>query len=128
MGIVVLRSTTPCVAVNSRSNSTLLTVISMVPAATAASTGITYVPRYCYLRCYFYYYLITNKKPKNPAEKEGAGEKWKTGTTRLLSPGSRHTLDVRNRSRTLRRRQCNLAILPISALPCTTSTSHSQPP
>jgi hypothetical protein len=28
------------VAVNSRSNSTLLTVISMVPTATAASTGI----------------------------------------------------------------------------------------
>ena len=38
--MVVLRSTTPCVAVNSRSNSTLLTVISIVPAATAASTGI----------------------------------------------------------------------------------------
>src|SRR5579871_1470650 len=40
MGMVVLRSTTPCVAVNSRSNSNLLTVISIVPAATAASTGI----------------------------------------------------------------------------------------
>src|SRR5215468_6292067 len=43
MGIVVLRSTTPCVAVSSRSNSNLLTVISMVPAATAASTGIKFV-------------------------------------------------------------------------------------
>jgi hypothetical protein len=41
--MVVLRSTTPCVAVNSRSNSNLLTVISMVPAATAASTGIKFV-------------------------------------------------------------------------------------
>jgi hypothetical protein len=40
MGMVVLRSTTPWVAVNSRSNSALLTVISMVPTATAASTGI----------------------------------------------------------------------------------------
>src|SRR5580704_9750012 len=44
--MVVLRSTTPCVAVNSRSNSTLLTVISIVPtavpAAMTASTGIDF--------------------------------------------------------------------------------------
>src|SRR5579859_4220842 len=45
MGIVVLRSTTPWVAVNSRSNSNLLTVISIVPAATAASTGIKCSPQ-----------------------------------------------------------------------------------
>ena len=50
--MVVLRSTTPCVAVNSRSNSTLLTVISIVPTATAASTGIDLSPL---PRCYFYY-------------------------------------------------------------------------
>src|SRR5690348_12239671 len=43
MGIVVLRSTTPCVAVSSRNKSNLLTLISMVvvPAAAIASTGIT---------------------------------------------------------------------------------------
>jgi hypothetical protein len=44
MGIVVLRSTTPCVAVSSRNNSNLLTVISMVVVPVAAdakvSTGI----------------------------------------------------------------------------------------
>jgi hypothetical protein len=46
--MVVLRSTTPWVAVSSRKSSNLLTVISMVvvPAADAmASTGITQVPR-----------------------------------------------------------------------------------
>src|SRR6266404_3838139 len=51
--MVVLRSTTPCVAVNSRSNSTLLTVISIVPTATAASTGIDFVSP---AACYFYYF------------------------------------------------------------------------
>src|SRR5579871_413324 len=42
MGIVVLRSTTPWVAVSSRRSSALLTVISMVdvPVATIASAGI----------------------------------------------------------------------------------------
>src|ERR1700722_5832811 len=46
MGIVVLRSTTPCVAVSSRSNSNLLTVISIVVVATAGatSTGILGLP------------------------------------------------------------------------------------
>jgi len=57
MGIVVLRSTTPWVAVNSRSNSTLLTVISIVPTAvstaTAASTGIDF---FSPAACYFYYF------------------------------------------------------------------------
>src|SRR5580698_3297047 len=55
--MVVLRSTTPCVAVNSRSNSALLTVISIVPTAvstaTAASTGIDVFSR---AACYFYYF------------------------------------------------------------------------
>src|SRR3974390_2124938 len=42
MGMVVLRSTTPCVAVSSRKSSNLLTVISIVAvaAAGATSTGI----------------------------------------------------------------------------------------
>src|SRR5690242_766570 len=43
IGMVVLRSTTPCVAVSSRSNSALLTVISKVDVPTAvtrASAGI----------------------------------------------------------------------------------------
>ena len=47
MGIVVLRSTTPWVAVSSRKSSNLLTVISIVvvPAADAkASAGITKSP------------------------------------------------------------------------------------
>src|ERR1700686_857812 len=48
MGIVVLRSTTPCVAVSSRSNSNLLTVISIVvdvaATAGATSTGIISLP------------------------------------------------------------------------------------
>jgi hypothetical protein len=42
MGMVVLRSTTPCVAVSSLSNSDLLTEISIVDVAalTIASAGI----------------------------------------------------------------------------------------
>src|SRR5262245_12110754 len=48
MGMVVLRSTTPCVADSSRSNSDLLTVISITPVPTAgdanASTGISTLP------------------------------------------------------------------------------------
>src|SRR4029077_10422561 len=55
--MVVLRSTTPWVAVNSRSNSTLLTVISSchtdAPAAKTASTGIDFISR---AACYFYYF------------------------------------------------------------------------
>src|ERR1700722_1844189 len=46
--MVVLRSTTPCVAVSSRSNSNLLTVISIVVVPTAdaiASTGMSQLPR-----------------------------------------------------------------------------------
>src|SRR5208337_425777 len=65
MGIVVLRSTTPCVAVSSRSNSNLLTVISMVvvPVAdTIASTGITQFPRPC--DCADYSTYIKTKSTK----------------------------------------------------------------
>ncbi len=70
--MVVLRSTTPCVAVNSRSNSTLLTVISMVPTATAASTGIDSVPR---VACYFYYFpYIKYKTYKTSSNSRRGGE------------------------------------------------------
>ena len=41
IGIVVLRSTTPWVAVNSRSSSNLLIVISMVVVAGVATAGAT---------------------------------------------------------------------------------------
>src|SRR5260370_2476167 len=79
-----------------------------------------------YLLATFITILISNAKPIKPAVTVGPSQKWKTGATRLLSPGSRRTLDVSNRSRTLRRRWCNLAELPISSLPYTTSTSLSQ--
>src|SRR5450432_179637 len=127
MGIVVLRSTTPCVAVNSRSNSNLLTVISMVPTATAASTGIT-SPQLTSCRATSSTTLISNAKPIKPAVTVGPSEKWKTQPTRLLSPGSSRTFDVRNRSQTLRSQHCNRADSQSSSLPYTASTSYSQPP
>src|SRR5882672_901098 len=70
--MVVLRSTTPCVAVNSRSNSTLLTVISIVPTATAASTGIAFsLPA----ACYFYYFpYIKCKTYKTSSNSRRVGE------------------------------------------------------
>src|SRR5271167_3410163 len=76
MGIVVLRSTTPCVAVSSRSNSTLLTVISIVPTAvptaTAASTGIDFVSP---AACYFYYFpYIKCKTYKTSSNSRQLGE------------------------------------------------------
>src|SRR2546423_8001253 len=61
MGMVVLRSTTPCVTLSSCSNSNLLTVISMVavPAADAkASAGIFLLPLDLYIE------LITHLKTK----------------------------------------------------------------
>src|SRR6202162_5760746 len=77
--MVVLRSTTPWVAVNSRSNSTLLTVISMVPTATAASTGIDCILR---LACYFYYFPYikyktykTSSNSRRTAEVENFGNR-----------------------------------------------------
>src|SRR5258706_78641 len=70
--MVVLRSTTPCVAVNSRSNSTLLTVISIVPTATAASTGIDFVSP---AACYFYYFpYIKCKTYKTSSNSRWVGE------------------------------------------------------
>ena len=55
---MVLRSTTPWVAVSSRKISNLLTVISIVdvPVAVATSTGITNSP---IQRCYLDYSLIS---------------------------------------------------------------------
>src|SRR6202167_117503 len=72
MGIVVLRSTTPCVAVNSRNNSTLLTVISIVSTATAASTGIDFISP---AACYFYYFpYIKCKTYKTSSNRRQIGE------------------------------------------------------
>src|SRR6266853_1626051 len=74
--MVVLRSTTPWVAVNSRSNSTLLTVISIVPtavpAATTASTGIDFISP---AACYFYYFpYIKYKTYKTSSNRRRLGE------------------------------------------------------
>src|SRR5258708_1750563 len=74
--MVVVRSTTPCVAVNSRSNSTLLTVISIdptaVPAATTASTGIDFISP---AACYFYYFpYIKYKTYKTSSNSRQLGE------------------------------------------------------
>src|SRR4029077_10249792 len=85
-----------------------------------------HLPKTAYLGCYFCYYLISNTKPIKPAGTEGPAETWKNGTTRRLSPASRRTLDVRNRSRTVRRRPRNPQVLPISSRPCTSSTSHRE--
>ena len=67
--MVVLRSTTPCVAVSSWSYSNLLTVISIVPAATAASTGIRSISRKVQLLLLFlvlrYIKCKTNKTSSN---------------------------------------------------------------
>src|ERR1700678_614593 len=65
MGIVVLRSTTPCVAVSSRSNSNLLTVISMVVVdmAGATSTGILGLPTLLLFSSYIKY--KSNKPSSN---------------------------------------------------------------
>ena len=69
MGIVVLRSTTPWVAVSSRKSSNLLTVISMVvvPAADAkASAGITKSPvPTCYYWILPYIKIKTYKTSSN---------------------------------------------------------------
>ena len=103
---MVLRSTTPCVAVNSRSSSILLTVISIVLRGNSSlhrHKAISPEP------CYFCYFLISNAKPIKPAVTVGAAQKWKSWPTRLLSPLSSRTLDVRNRSRTLRSDLLNLA-------------------
>src|SRR5215472_10805686 len=137
--IVVLRSTTPWVAVNSRSNSNLLTVISMVPAATAASTGISQSPRNslgvplpaAFARGgksrYFYYFLISNAKAIKPAVTVDPLETWKTFSSLPFPATSRTTLDVRNPSVWLRSPYRNLPLIPIAYNSCTPSTSLSQP-
>src|SRR5258708_2128810 len=123
--MVVLRSTTPCVAVNSRSNSTLLTVISIVATATAASTGIAFyspLPRATFITS-----LISNIKPIKPAVTVGRSEKWKTLATDLKSPLWGLFLSVRNRSSSWRRPYNKIPTFIVRPESCTVSTSHSQP-
>jgi hypothetical protein len=50
----------------------------MVPAATAASTGIKFVSRNWPDTCDFYYFLISNAKAIKPAVTVGPAERWKT--------------------------------------------------
>src|ERR1700723_2315553 len=73
MGMVVLRSTTPCVAVSSRSNSDLLTVISMVvevvETAGATSTGILGLPTLLLFSSY-----IKCKSNKTSSNRRWVGE------------------------------------------------------
>src|SRR5215469_5518035 len=95
MGIVVLRSTTPWVAVSSRNNSNLLTVISMVPVAVATSTGITESPVW---RRYFLYFVISNQKPIKPAVTVGISEKWKSVVSPVFPLPCHPTLHVQNRT------------------------------
>src|SRR5271157_4988536 len=75
MGIVVLRSTTPCVAVSSRRSSDLLTVISMVVVATAgaASTGILGLPTLLLFSSYIKY---KSKKTSSNRRRFGEVENW----------------------------------------------------
>src|SRR5271154_506785 len=121
--MVVLRSTTPCVAVSSRSNSTLLTVISMVPTATAASTGIDFVSP---AACYFYYYpYIKYKTYKTSSNSRLGGEvenfaNWPTIITLGTSPLCEES--VPNLAEILGE---DLRIL-VSPERCTVYTSHSQ--
>src|SRR5260370_6231256 len=70
-----------------------------------------------YLLTTFITILISNAKPIKPAVTVGPSQKWKTEATRLLSPGSRRSLDVRNCSRTLRRWLSNLSEPPNSSQP-----------
>src|ERR1700729_3374555 len=125
IGIVVLRSTTPCVAVNSRSNSNLLTVISIVvvPAATAASTGINHVSLNRRLpHATFSTTLRSNIKLIKPVVTVGGSQKWKTFLTCLFSYRFHLQPNVETRSQTLRTPYYNLPQLPISLTSCTTST------
>src|SRR5208283_615091 len=73
MGIVVLRSTTPWVAVSSRSSSNLLTVISMVvdvaATAGATSTGILGLPTLLLFSSYIKY-----KSNKTSSNRRRVGE------------------------------------------------------
>src|ERR1700733_11095104 len=76
--MVVLRSTTPCVAVSSRSNSTLLTVISIVPTAVstaiAASTGIDFFSPAAEYFSYFPYLKYNTYKTSSNSRRVGKGE------------------------------------------------------
>src|SRR5579864_9441700 len=138
MGIVVLRSTTPCVAVNSRSNSNLLTVISMVPAATAASTGIKFVsPRNSVSHVSPYFKdlgiplllllpYIKCKTYKTSSNSRCFGEVENSTNSHVVTTSS-PTPRVRNRSHLLRSPYYNSTLTLISLLPFTASTANSQP-
>src|ERR1039458_4854061 len=73
--MVVLRSTTPWVAVSSRSSSNLLTVISMVVVATAgaASTGILGLPT---VLLFFSYIKCKSNKTSSNRRRGGEVEIW----------------------------------------------------
>src|ERR1700730_11441982 len=77
MGIVVLRSTTPWVAVSSRRSSNLLTVISMVvdiaATAGATSTGIFGLPT---LLLFSFFIKYKSKKTTNNRKRFGEVENW----------------------------------------------------
>src|SRR5215831_7995490 len=75
---------------------------------------------------YFCYFLISNAKPIKPAVTVGPLETWKTFLTLPFPPTSRVTLDVRNRSVSLRSPYCNLPRSPASYNPFTSSTLLSQ--
>src|ERR1700693_854203 len=111
--MVVLRSTTPCVAVNSRSNSTLLTVISIVPtavpAAMTASTGIDFA-----LPCRLLLLLlpyIKCKTYKTSSNSRWVGEVENFGK-RPIDTTLEIALSVRNRSRTCRSLTTRFPLLP----------------
>src|SRR5271170_2135467 len=121
--MVVLRSTTPCVAVNSRSNSDLLTVISIVPTATAASTGIHLISP---AACYFYYFpYIKCKTYKTSSNSRRFAEVENFANPPILTALPRSPR-VRNRSSTWRTTYNKFSASANSPNPCTASTSHSQ--
>src|SRR5579883_711330 len=104
MGIVVLRSMTPWVAVSSLRSSNLLTVISMVPVGLAFDDSLGrgelaekfkladcnfhgtrrggHVNRHNRVsrqnRCYWCSLVISKQKARKPAVTVGGSEKWKT--------------------------------------------------
>src|SRR5579863_295459 len=126
--MVVLRSTTPCVAVNSRSNSALLTVISIVPtavpAAITASTGIDFVSP---AACYFYYFPYTKYKTYKTSSNSRRGAEVENYANLPVLTALPTTLRVRNRYRTRRSQQKKISASANSIHTCTASTSNSQP-
>ena len=82
IGIVVLRSTTPWVAVSSLSSSNLLTLISIAvpwiaPVASAAIVSTSAGDRGSDARPFLLLLLISNQKHIKPVVTAGNAEKWK---------------------------------------------------